>query len=432
MREVLRAPIDAVIERDRPDAPRTRVGRGAVWLAVLAAPLVLVLSLESDPSFDLGGLQVVAAIATTVTVALLGLRPLIAWRLAVATCLVWMVLVVDRTGGSFVWPTTQIVVLLVAAPIVFVRYRRSVTWGVWFWTEVILVMGANDDAVIMLLLLLTAAAALIDSGRQRARAQAEAEHERGARAQTEVHSLVLEEKARIARDLHDVVAHHMSMVAVQAETAQYRITGLDEPARAEFASIAESARAALSDVRGILTVLRGSGDAERAPQPTLADVDALVESARAVGTRVDLAVGGEQRPLRTAVEIGAYRILQESLANAARHAPGAAVAVVLWYGEVELELTVTNDAPPDGALEGALADDVVPAESPPERADADDAAHDGVLGAPLGGPARGEVGHGLIGMRERVGLLGGRLTAGPTSTGGFRVAARLPIEAADQ
>lgn len=397
MREVLRAPVQAIVEREHPEPPRTRVGRGAVWLAVLAAPLFLVQSLDASGAGASSFWLPLASVASAVALGLTGLRPLLAWRIAAATCLLWSVLVPRAADAELAWPWAQSLVLAITTVVVLVRSRRAVAWGVWAWTELLLVLGGTGEAVVLWLVALTVIAALVDSGRQRSRAQAEAARERGARADQEVHSLVLEEKARIARDLHDVVAHHMSMVAVQAETAPYRIQGLDEPARQEFASIAESARAALSDVRGILTVLRGTDAAERAPQPTLDDVDALVESARAVGARVDLAVGGERRPLRTAVEIGAYRILQESLANAARHAPGAPAAVVLWYGETELEVTVTNDAP-------ALV---------PSAGDGDE-------------PAAG--GHGLVGMRERTALLGGQLVAGPTSTGGFRVAARLPIE----
>lgn len=400
MREVLRAPVRAIVEREHPEPPRTRVGRGAVWLAVLAAPLFLVQSLDASGAGASSFWLPLASVASAVALGLTGLRPLLAWRIAAATCLLWSVLVPRAADAELAWPWAQSLVLAITTVVVLVRSRRAVAWGVWAWTELLLVLGGTGEAVVLWLVALTVIAALVDSGRQRSRAQAEAARERGARADQEVHSLVLEEKARIARDLHDVVAHHMSMVAVQAETAPYRIQGLDEPTRQEFASIAESARAALSDVRGILTVLRGTDAAERAPQPTLDDVDALVENARAVGARVDLAVGGERRPLRTAVEIGAYRILQESLANAARHAPGAPAAVVLWYGETELEVTVTNDAP-------ALV---------PSAGDGDE-------------PAAG--GHGLVGMRERTALLGGQLVAGPTSTGGFRVAARLPIEVAE-
>lgn len=408
VREVLWAPVLAVIDREHLEPPRTRPGRGAVWLAVLAAPLLLVASLDGSGSGVSGFWVLLASVASACALALTGLRPLVGWRIAAATCLLWVVLVPRSTDAELAWPYAQSFVLAVATVVVLVRSRRAVAWGVWAWTELLLVLGGISEGTVGWLVALTVVAALVDSWRQRSRAQAEAARERGARADQEVHSLVLEEKARIARDLHDVVAHHMSMVAVQAETAQYRIPDLDEPVRQEFASIAESARAALSDVRGILTVLRGAGAADRAPQPTLDDVEALVETARSVGTPVDLAVGGERRPLRTAVEIGAFRILQESLANAARHAPGAPVAVVLWYGESELEVTVTNGAPPDA---------VVPVD---EGEGEDDEGETGAVG-----------GHGLVGMRERTALLGGQLVAGPTSAGGFRVAARLPIEAVE-
>ncbi|MDQ2625023.1 MAG: histidine kinase, partial [Actinomycetota bacterium] len=198
-------------------------------------------------------------------------------------------------------------------------------------------------------------------------------------------------------------AHHMSMIAVQAESAPYRLAGLDEPVRAELESIAESARAALSDVRGILTVLRDGADAaERAPQPTLADLEGLADAARSAGATVALEVTGARRPLLTAVEIGVFRIVQESLANAARHAPGAAVVVHLAYGDRSVEVSITNEAPRKASDDGG-----------------------GRAGAEAG---RTEArGHGLVGMRERATLLGGEVLAGPTDDGGFRVHARLPL-----
>jgi signal transduction histidine kinase len=202
---------------------------------------------------------------------------------------------------------------------------------------------------------------------------------------------VLEERARIAREMHDVVAHHMSMIAVQAETAPYRITDLPPPALAEFGTIAAGAREALGDMRRLLGVLRAETDESlRTPQPGLSDVAALVETAQRAGVEVTLAED-DVAEVPEAVGLAAYRIVQEALANAARHAPGGPVRVSVRGTADALWVEVGNDP---GAAPTAATD----------------------------GP-----GHGLVGMRERSALLGGTLEAGPAPDGGYRVAARLPL-----
>ncbi|HEX5995373.1 MAG TPA: sensor histidine kinase, partial [Jiangellales bacterium] len=216
--------------------------------------------------------------------------------------------------------------------------------------------------------------------------------------QTEVSELekarrtVLEERARIARDLHDVVAHHMSMVVVQAESAPYRLEDLSEPARDEFAAISRSAREALNEVRGLLGVLRSDGDTPRvAPQPTIEQIADLVAVAQRSGASVHLDYQGEVRPMSATTSVSAYRIVQEALANASRHAHGAQVSIVVGYAPDHLHLRVHNDAPAQPSVPG---------------------------------PA----GHGISGMRERAAAVGGTLRSGPTSDGGFEVVAELPVE----
>jgi signal transduction histidine kinase len=221
---------------------------------------------------------------------------------------------------------------------------------------------------------------------------------------------VLEERARIAREMHDVVAHHMSMIAVQAETAPYRVTGLPAPVLTEFSTIAAGAREALADMRRLLGVLRAENDeSPRTPQPGLADVAALVETARRAGVPVTLRAA-EVVEVPEAVGLAAYRIVQEALANAARHAPGGPVSVSVRGTPEALVVEIGNDPGRPGTPEARIAE----------------AGHD--PGGP--GPAGGGPGHGLIGMRERSALLGGTLEAGPRPDGGYRVAARLPVAAA--
>ncbi|MBE1537642.1 sensor histidine kinase [Actinomadura algeriensis] len=203
---------------------------------------------------------------------------------------------------------------------------------------------------------------------------------------------LLEERARIARELHDVVAHHMSVVAVQAEAAPYRVAEVPDELARGFAVIRANALEAIDELHRVLGLLRaGDGPADSAPQPTLDGLDGLVDGLRATGLAVDLRVSGDRPATTPALEVSAYRIVQEALSNVLRHAPGADVEVVLAYRPDRIELTVGN-GPSPGAPE-----------------------------PPAGGP-----GHGILGMRERAAMLGGELAARPGPDGGFTVTAVLP------
>jgi len=217
--------------------------------------------------------------------------------------------------------------------------------------------------------------------------------------------IVVEERNRIARELHDVVAHSMSVIGVQATTAPYRIPGLDEAVKAEFADIAEQSRTALREMRTLLGVLRDDSAAlALAPQPGLEGLEDLGEGVRRAGSSVEFAVAADVRPLDLPPATGlvVYRIVQEALSNVVRHAPGAHV-----------EVGVERDRRP-GASAGA-GDLVVQVRNSPPAGD-----------PPLGGSDRG--GNGLVGVRERASLLGGTVTHGPTGEGGFLVRAVLPLD----
>jgi len=253
---------------------------------------------------------------------------------------------------------------------------------------------------------------------------------RGAREQTETHSATREltegmladhlargERARIARELHDVVAHHISMIAVQAETARLTTPGLPAAGAQRFAAIGDTARAGLTEMRRLLGVLRedaeqdketgpdlGPPDLERPdagrvgtgrrPQPGLPQLGDLVDGAReASGSVVRLIMSGPVTRLDPGVELAAYRIVQEALTNARRHAPGAAVDIELRYAEDWLWLRIRDNGP--------------------------------------GHQARSQTGHGLLGMRERAAAVGGALQAGDARGGGFCVEAELPAKAPD-
>jgi signal transduction histidine kinase len=228
----------------------------------------------------------------------------------------------------------------------------------------------------------------------------------------EARRAVAAERARIARELHDVVAHHVSMMVVQAEAGP--VAAERDPARAAgaFEAIAATGRQALVELRRLLGVLRGDQDGapSLAPQPGLADVPALVEQVGRAGLRVELVVEGTQAPLPAGVDLSAYRIVQEALTNALRHGGVGQARVLVRYGERDLELRIQNGVEPPSAA------------AVPSRP----------AGSPVGDRQdrrSGRPGRGLVGMRERVALFGGELRAGPGPDGGFTVDARLPIGA---
>jgi len=204
---------------------------------------------------------------------------------------------------------------------------------------------------------------------------------------------VAEERVRIARELHDVVAHHVSLMVVQAGAVHETLT-TDHPARSVLDSMARTGREALGEMRHMLGALRLEGGADaagRAPQPGVADLGPLIEQARQAGLPVELSVEGTARPLPPGVDLSAYRIVQEALTNTLRHAGPTNARVLLRYRPDALEVRVL----------------------------------DGGRGSAAAAPAAG--GHGLVGMRERVALFGGELTAGAVPGGGFAVRAVLPL-----
>ncbi|WP_255949810.1 sensor histidine kinase [Streptomyces odontomachi] len=211
---------------------------------------------------------------------------------------------------------------------------------------------------------------------------------------------LLEERARIARELHDVVAHHMSVITVQADTAEYRLDRLPPNVREEFTSIAATARESLGEMRRLLGVLRNEeAHGELVPQPGLTQIGQLVEAtARTVGP-VEFTPCDVEVP--DAVGLSAYRIVQEALANVVRHAPGA---------RTQVSLSVTESDPRCGARLTVLVVNASPPQPPDRPLEVDG------------------TGHGLVGMRERVRLVGGSLDTGPLPDGGFRVAAHLPLD----
>jgi signal transduction histidine kinase len=232
-----------------------------------------------------------------------------------------------------------------------------------------------------------------ESMRKRSEAVAELGVTQEAMAESAREQTAMEERARIARELHDIVAHHLSVIAVQSETARLTSPKLSADARGRFEAIAATARVALTETRRLLGVLREDvgGEAELAPQPGLEQLADLVDTARDAGADVRLILQGKVVSLPAGIDLAAYRIVQEALTNARRHAPGANVDVEVLYGANMLTLRVRD------------------------------------YGA---GPADGELvaGHGIVGMRDRATIAGGTFSSGATEGGGFVVEATLPTD----
>ncbi|MFI6596203.1 sensor histidine kinase [Nonomuraea sp. NPDC050536] len=258
----------------------------------------------------------------------------------------------------------------------------------WYWE------GVDYGVTRMMVFLVAAAvvAGVITLLADVRRSRTEVTQVRASNLETLREQAAMAERARIAREMHDIVAHSISMIAVQAESAPYTLENLDEPAKREFAEIAGSARQTLSEMRRLLGVLRADTPRvqETEPQPGLAR---LPELFREHGGPVDLDVVGEQRPLPQAVDLSAYRIIQEALTNVRVHAPGARVSIELAYRPDVLVMRIADDGP------GPVATD------------------------------RGSAsGHGLVGMRERALGLGGWFNAEPGPAGGFLITVGLPLE----
>jgi signal transduction histidine kinase len=212
---------------------------------------------------------------------------------------------------------------------------------------------------------------------------------------------VAEERLRLARELHDVVAHSISVIAVQSGVGAHVAKTQPEEAAKALAAIEATSRAALIELRRLLGVLRQEGEpqGDLAPVPGLADLDGLLAEVAKAGLGVRLRVEGTPSPLPAGVDLSAYRIVQEALTNVVKHAGPARAQVTIRYRDQEVMVEVTDDGR-------------------------------GVTAPTSNGRAR--VGHGLIGMRERIQVFGGDLEAGPHPVGGFRVAARLPFAADHQ
>ncbi|KUH38322.1 MULTISPECIES: sensor histidine kinase [Streptomyces] len=380
-----------------PDGPVTRrlpegIRRYVVWLphAAVCAAALLVLSVAFERGPFIVGFIPAAAILLTLV------RPVAAFWGSLFAATLCAVIAGPWDGRP--WTPVTLVSHVIVLTVVAARTQpRTAAW-MWVVTGAYgffsgAVLGGDDGSTTAALLFVSALVLLtVTVLHVRREAKEEVTAERTVTAHERSMRTLLEERTTIARELHDVVAHHMSVVAIQAEAAPYRVENPPPELEQAFVTIRENAVAALAELRRVLGVVRAEDyEAPDAPQPTLADLDGLLANVRDAGLIVDKAVTGAARELPQGVELSAYRIVQEALSNVLRHAPGAAARVEIAYVLGGLGLRVVN-GPPRGLVK----------------------------------PSPG-AGHGITGMRERVAMLNGELTAGPTDDGGYEVTAFVPV-----
>ncbi|WP_373304637.1 sensor histidine kinase [Streptomyces xanthochromogenes] len=305
-------------------------------------------------------------------------------------------------GSMTPWTPGSGLMHLTVLAVVALRTRPRIALNMWlvtFGLSVVLsvlrgrahTLGSVQVAIFYGMVLL-----VISVGHIRKDAERQVSAEKSVTAVERDRRTVLEERTNIARELHDVVAHHMSVVAIQAEAAPYRVENPPPELAQAFATIRENAVAALTELRRVLGVVRAEDyEAPDAPQPTLADLDGLLANVREAGLPVEKVVTGAVRELPQGVELSAYRIIQEALSNTLRHAPGSGARVEIGYVLGGLGLRILNG---------------------PATSEA--------------GPSQGS-GHGLTGMAERVAMLGGQMTAERTAEGGYEVTVFIPVAAAE-
>lgn len=384
-----------------------------VWLAT-AAVCIALLAVGAPLNMNLYGMSLPFGLGLTILhVASLGLtaaRPVAGVLISIIPMTI-LPLVSIPVGAapmpfSVVAMVTQVFVICVAG----LRAHWMVAAGGWLASVMVGVVsnyltlggvqsdGAQNNVVIFAAVsggLMVAAVV----AQQWQHLRAELAAERSVSAEEQSLRRLAEERTRIARELHDVVAHGMSVVVVQATTARYRHAGLSDELKQEFDDIAANSRRAMTEMRSMLGSLRNAdAGRELGPQPTLADLPQLFASARSAGVRIaepELS-DVEHQDIGEVIALTTYRIVQEALSNVIRHAPGATVRVGFAVRNGTLSVSVVNSSSAVGAVMAQL----------------DKGAH---------------VGQGLIGMRERAAIVGGSVVCVPTSDGGFSVTAKLPL-----
>lgn len=326
-------------------------------------------------------------------------RPLVAWVLELLAVLM-LALITAPVSPAEPWPwaVSSVASVTVLAGVVASRGHRrlsSVMFGVLTAVSFVLTLTpkANDWASSAVTVMACGLAIIVGDfvhGRRNLAAEL-AEERQVSAAERELRSVV-EERARIARELHDVVAHHMSMITVQAETARFRHHDLPDSALTEFTEIAHVARTSLTELRGLLSALRDENETpNRTPQPTMSDLPALVARITTAGPPVTLTAPHDTKDIPQVLQLAVYRIVQEALSNVVRHAGNPETQVTITKADHTLRVEITNARPRHP--------------TPPS--------------SPGGG-------HGLVGLRERTTILGGEFEVDQPA-GGWRVRATLPL-----
>ncbi len=382
-----------------------RLREYAIWtphalIALVALITLLISGVDND------GQALLVVPLTVIPVLLTMIRPVGAfWASMVSTPLA---AVLGSNWGEWPWAAGSFACHLTVLTVVAMRTRPRTAGWMWALTALYALIadagigptyeygGTNSGPMLvfsaMILLCVTVWHIRSAAAQEVTAQQTVTAHERSRRT-------LLEERTTIARELHDVVAHHMSVVAIQAEAAPYRVENPPPELEKAFATIRENAVAALTELRRVLGVVRAEDyEVPDAPQPTLADLDGLLANVRDAGLSVDKVAIGAVRELPQGVELSAYRIVQEALSNTLRHAPGATARVEIGYVLGGLGLRIVNGPPPNPSLVK---------------------------------PSPG-AGHGITGMRERVTMLNGEMTAGRTDDGGYEVTVFLPVALPDE
>ncbi|WP_424806203.1 histidine kinase [Rhodococcus sp. 27YEA15] len=389
--------LDAVVAKSE---TIRRAGRGQYWnIAIVTITLILysvawpTLHLTHDVSPPIQ--PFVAALAAFPFVLIRANAPL-GWAVSAVSALIIPQVFDAAPDYDYPWQVVHILVVMVLLAAVSLTAPVQVVGVAWIGT-VLLFFGETPgrdgagwavglSALVVFCLLIRW---LVLSRRELAKQEELGELERTRRT-------ILEEKARIARDLHDIVAHHMSMVVVQAQTAPYRLEGVTPQIRTEFDSISATGRAALNEIRGLLGVLRSDGDpAATTPQPGVDQLDELLTGSSRAGLPLSWRVDGDRSAASASTGLAVYRIVQESITNAARHSPGGAIDVAVVFGPQSVSVQVHNDPSPAGRNDRTVTSETTG-------------------------------GNGIRGMRERASAVGGMLVTHRRADGGFEVRAELP------
>ncbi|MEV6727702.1 MULTISPECIES: sensor histidine kinase [unclassified Streptomyces] len=377
-----------------------------VVLTYAAIPCGVLTGMQLNDHYGVFGAAVLGlSLLTSASILLSMVQPIAAWWLGLVTAALVAWAIHDHVGQGQSWPWTPAGPFTFAPLILMVALRVPPRVTVWVigitlalsgLAEAVLRPPQSQTVVAGVAILFGFVGILGYALRATRLARGKLVEQETLTEEERAQRTLLEERNRIARELHDVVAHHMSVISIQAQVAPHLVENPSEELKENLAGIRENALEALTELRRVLGVLRSEQPDDPAnphhPQPTLAELDGLVDNVRSAGLAVTTEIAGIRRPLAPGVELTAYRIVQEALSNCLRHAPGSRVEVGIAYGPRELHLCIANSAPTRPA--------------PPSHG----------------------AGHGLLGMRERAGMLGGELAAGPRPGGGYEVSAVLPMD----